>query len=83
MTAAAEVTPDVLTDSTAGPQCEASFQCPDQCTPPVRCTDPAAVRVTFRCSTPGCTKATHVMLLCRYCGAHADAIGTVLARRPL
>jgi hypothetical protein len=74
--------PNAATDVIT-PRCEFIWQCPDKCTPPERCERRATVRVTFGCASTICTKALHLMLLCRRCAEQADRIGKVLARRPL
>ena len=75
-----ETQPTTTPTDVAG-RCEAMLQCEDKCCDPVRCQRPAAARVSFRCDTPECGRASHVLLLCAPCADQTPA--TQHTRRPL
>jgi hypothetical protein len=63
------------------PRCEALLQCADKCCDPAPCGRPAVARVSFECTTAGCERASHVLLLCASCADQTAA--TQRTRRPL
>ena len=65
----------------SGPPCQALLQCEDKCCDPAPCGRPAVARVSFECTTAGCERASHVLLLCASCADQTAA--TQLTRRPL
>lgn len=69
--------------STVPPRCQGMLECPERCCDPVPCPRPAAARVSLACRRNGCDHGADLLLMCERCSEHADAIGPVLARRPL
>lgn len=65
------------------PQCEQTWQCPDKCCPPQRCTADAVWRLSYPCERPGCDCSATVQLLCARCADHPVIVGQAPTRRPL
>lgn len=77
-----EVAP-VVVDTDDEARCEALLQCVDQCCDATPCGRPAVARVSFRCDTPGCRRASHVLLMCGSCADQPAATVPSSVRRPL